>query len=153
MKKLISLVLLLALLVSATVSCGADVITTGSETTTVVTTTDATTTVVTTMDAVTTAPDFAPIEPGDAPTTPVDPSVTTTATTTEAQPDVDTPELPAGERIVTHSYTAVLNDEEWSSPTAEGTNYKLFGTGSEIYQKAKAEYSGYTLSFVVEENG
>lgn len=62
-------------------------------------------------------------------------------------------DLPEGEQIVKHSYTAVLNDEMWSGVDIDTSIYEMLGTGAEIYSKAKTEYKSYQLTFVILENG
>lgn len=124
MKKILCLMLLLALLLPTVAGCGS---TTANTT---VSDTTAGTTPETTQGA-------------DLPT------VTTPAETTPKTPEVD---LPEGERLVKHSYTAVLNDEVWTDTSVDSSSFTMSGTGVDIYQTVNREYKDYTRHFVIVEN-
>jgi len=126
MKKILCLLVLIAMLLPTVAGCGS------STTTTTATTTAGTT-------------------PGTPPETTAGntPTVTTPETTSKL-PDVT---LPEGERVVKTYYTAVLSDEVWTDSGVDTDKYDLSGTGVEIYQKMNTEYSDYTRTYIIVEDG
>ena len=81
-----------------------------------------------------------------------DTETTTTPDTTEGVEDYEFP-LPEGEQIVKHSYTAVLNDEEWTNTEEDTSKYTYVDTGVALYKTFQANLKGYNLSVVLTENG
>ena len=104
MKKIICLLLLIAMLLPTAVGCGTE------STTTTATTTTGTT-------------------PETSGTTPAVTTPNTTGVTTPETPEVM---LPEGERLVKDSYTAVLNDEVWTGGSVDTSAYDMSGTGVDI---------------------
>jgi len=122
MKK--ALVLIMILLVAlCVVACGSD---TPAETT------GANTTAVTTP---------AQTE-GTTPTT-----TTKTTTTTPDAPVVTTP--PAGEKLETEDYTAILNGEEWVKSEVDTSKFDIFGTGMSAVTQITKDYGGYTKNYTI----
>lgn len=130
MKKLLCMLLAIAMLLPTLAGCGSDSATTSADTTAPATTPNTT-----------------------AGTTPETPTVTTPGTTAESKPRGPETELPEGERVVKKNYTAVLNDEVWSGGSADTSAFDMAGTGVDIYQKVNVEYKDYTRTFVLVENG
>lgn len=128
MKKILCLMLLLAMLLPTLAGCGSDPATTTTTAGTTAETTPGTT----------------------ADTSPNVPTVTTPATTVGKTPE---PELPEGERIVKRYYTAVVNEEKWTATGVDTSSYAMSGSGVDIYQTVNSDYKDYTRTFVVVENG
>ena len=130
MKK--ALVLIMILLVAiCVVACGSS---TPAETTTVDTT--------------------AAITPGS--TEDITPTTTTVTTTTiipDSNPAVVTT-APAGEKVETVDYTAVLNSEKWTTSEADGIKFDIFGTGVDAVTKVNSKFGGYKKNYtLVNANG
>lgn len=79
----------------------------------------------------------------------------TSATTTDGTGELEIPvfTLPEGERLVNRSYTAVLNDEAWTDVNDNSAAFDYYDTGANIYQLVQRQYKGYSITFVIVENG
>ena len=128
MKKLLCLLILIAMLLPTLAGCGSETVTTPNQ-------------------AVTTTPETT-LEP-DSTTTP-ETKPETPVVTTATSPEVT---LPEGERLVKESYTAVLNDEVWVGAGSDTSAYTLTGTGVEIYQEVNVKYKEYKRNYTILEDG
>ena len=91
-------------------------------------------------------------------TTPAQTEGTVPATTT--QTTVDTPDAPvvttapAGEKVETEDYTAILNDEEWVKSEVDTSKFDIFGTGATAVSQINSKYNGYKKTYtIVNETG
>lgn len=123
MKKILCLLILVAMLLPTVVGCGSSSVTTADTTGTSPNTTVATT-------------------PN---TTPESATVTT--------PKEPEPALPEGELVVKPNYTAVLNDEVWTGGSVDTSAYDMSGTGTDIYQYVNTNYKEYKRTYNILEDG
>ena len=85
------------------------------------------------------------------------PTTTNTAVTsvilTDSKPAVVTT-APAGEKVETVDYTAVLNGEKWTTSEADKHNFDIFGTGVDAVTKVNSKFGGYKKNYtLVNANG
>ena len=125
MKKILCLILVLAMLLPVVVGCGSSTTETTAETS-------------------------AETIPETTGKTPDETTPGTTGVTTPQTPEV---ELPEGELVVKNNYTAVLNDEIWVGDAADSVAYDLSGTATELYQQVNIKYQDYTRIYIIVENG
>jgi len=101
-------------------------------------TTGANTTVITTPGATV----------GTTPTTnPTTPAISSVILTDTAPAVVTT--APAGEKLVTEDYTAILNGEEWVKSEVDTSKYDIFGTGISAVTEISKNYGGYKKNYTI----
>jgi len=80
------------------------------------------------------------------------PTTTTKTTTTTPEPVVTT--APAGEKLETENYTAILNGAEWVKDDVDVSKFQIFGTGVSAVNQINAKFGGYRKNyFLVNEAG
>ena len=77
---------------------------------------------------------------------------TTTPTTTVIVPDSEPAVVttaPAGEKLVTDDYTAVLNGAEWVKDDVDTSKFDIFGTGVSAVTQINSNYGGYKKNYTL----